>query len=57
MTRSLFQHSTMMQNTSHVAVPQSVRKVAVTGAWQPECELMRSQFGARARLLVVEQSL
>jgi hypothetical protein len=37
--------------------PQSVRKVLVMGAWWPECELMRSQFAARARLLMVEQIL
>jgi len=37
--------------------PQSVRKVLMTSKWQPECELMRSPFGARARLLGVEQSV
>jgi putative ABC transport system permease protein len=44
-------------HTGPAVMPQSVRKVAVTGTWQPECELMRSPFAARARLLVVEQSL
>src|SRR5229473_85380 len=44
----------------HVSVhahPQSVRKVLLTSMRWPECELMRSQFAARARLLVVEQSV
>ena len=40
----------LVKRATYENEPQSVRKVGVTCTWQPECELMRSQFASRARL-------